>query len=333
LATHVATSLAFPKFRALDSDGEPLAGGKVYVYEVGSTTEVDTYPTYADATTQDISGGTLNTHPVILDADGEADIFVRNGIYKVVLKDSTDVLQWTIDRVPMGRASPFPAVTEWTEETTYTFTYLSGTSFQVDSVDATATYHVGRRIKTTSINGDVYSTITATAFATHTTVTVVNDSGTLDAAMAYLYYATASQVNPSHRDPVSFVSVIKNGDQTDFDPVAKVTAWTEQSDSLSEFATPTFTAKYPGKYLINLQIEFSDSGTDVAVTGYIYVNGSAVSQSVNRSDDTADEIKSMHLHHMVTLAAGGTVEAYVLGSGNTTVKGTSGTRLSVVRVG
>lgn len=324
-----AAPLYVPKFRVLDANANPLAGGKVYTYRAGTSTPQATYPTYDDA----IAGTNANANPTILDANGEASIFAQNTHgYKVAVYDADDVLQWTLDNVYAGFGTPSPVVSEWIPETGE-IAYISGTSFRVsESEDLTAVYHPGRRVKTINTGGTVYSTVVSSSYGVGTTVTVVNDSGTLDADLSAVFYGITSAVNPSAFDPKSCVSVIKNGDQTDFNGVAKVTPWTEEVDSLAEFATDVFTAKYPGKYLVELSIEFSDSGTDVAVTGYIYKNGSPVTQSVQRSDDTSGEIKSMHLHFLGALAAGDTVEAYVLGSDNTTVKGTSGTRLSVVRI-
>ena len=84
------------RFRAFDANGDPLAGGKLYTYEAGTSTPKDTY------TTQDES--VANANPVILDADGYADVWLGTGFYKLVLKDSADVTLWTIDDV-VGAAS------------------------------------------------------------------------------------------------------------------------------------------------------------------------------------------------------------------------------------
>lgn len=88
----MTTSLMpLPKFRAFDSEGAPLVGGKVYTYEAGTNTELATFTDY--------SGLSANTNPVILDANGEADIWLEQQKYKIVLKDANDVTQWTVDNV------------------------------------------------------------------------------------------------------------------------------------------------------------------------------------------------------------------------------------------
>lgn len=84
------TLLPVPKARFFDASGAPLAGGKVYTYVAGTTTPKTTYT--------DAGGGTPNANPVILDAAGEANIWIQ-GNYKIVLKNSADVTQWTVDNV------------------------------------------------------------------------------------------------------------------------------------------------------------------------------------------------------------------------------------------
>lgn len=86
----MANLFPYPQFRAFDGSGEPLAGGKVFFYESGTTTPKDTFT--------DQGEGTPNTNPVILDSEGYADIW-GNGSYKVILKDSNDVVISTTDEV------------------------------------------------------------------------------------------------------------------------------------------------------------------------------------------------------------------------------------------
>ena len=80
-----------PKTRFFNAAGTaPLVGGKVYTYAAGTTTPKTTYTDY--------NAGTPNSNPVILDANGEANIWY-NGNYKIVLKDANDVQQWSVDNV------------------------------------------------------------------------------------------------------------------------------------------------------------------------------------------------------------------------------------------
>ena len=90
----MAQALVFPRFRAFDHSGNPLSGGKVYTYSAGTSSAKDSYPTAADA----LAGTNALSNPVILDANGESTIYL-NGSYKIVLKDSNDVQQWSLDNV------------------------------------------------------------------------------------------------------------------------------------------------------------------------------------------------------------------------------------------
>lgn len=77
------TPIPFVKARFFDRCGKPLAGGKVYTYEANTTTAKTTY--------KDPYGLTPNTNPIILDAAGEADIYLE-GTYRIRIMDRNDVL-------------------------------------------------------------------------------------------------------------------------------------------------------------------------------------------------------------------------------------------------
>lgn len=85
----MAQLLVQPKARFVDDNGDPLASGKVYTYAAGTSTPLATYT--------DKDAGTPNANPVVLDARGEADIWLSNSSYKIVLKDSDDNLIYTVD--------------------------------------------------------------------------------------------------------------------------------------------------------------------------------------------------------------------------------------------
>lgn len=78
-----------------DSSGDPLLGGKLYVYESGTTTPKDTYA--------DVGYTTPNTNPIVLGADGRMpDVFFA-GEAKIVLTDADDVQIAVLD--PIGGES------------------------------------------------------------------------------------------------------------------------------------------------------------------------------------------------------------------------------------
>ena len=88
-----AEPMPAPKYRAFDSNGIPLAGGKLYSYQAGTTTPIATYTTRA--------GTVANANPVVLNANGEADVWLApNTLYKLELRNSAGVVQWTVDNLP-----------------------------------------------------------------------------------------------------------------------------------------------------------------------------------------------------------------------------------------
>lgn len=95
-----------PMFRAYGNNNNPLAGGQLYTYQAGTTTPAATYT--------DSTGNTPNSNPVVLNARGEAPVWLSpTQAYKLVLRDSSGNLIWTVDQV----TSPAPvAVGNMTDE-------------------------------------------------------------------------------------------------------------------------------------------------------------------------------------------------------------------------
>lgn len=89
-----------PKMQFFDINGEPLVGGKVYTYQAGTTTPLDTYT--------DNTNAYANPNPVILNARGEAAIWLGGLNYKFRLTDANDVEIWTVDYIsgPISGVSP-----------------------------------------------------------------------------------------------------------------------------------------------------------------------------------------------------------------------------------
>lgn len=74
-----------------DSNGQPLAGGQVFFYVVGTTTPLTTY--------QDQGLSVPNTNPVVLNAAGRATIW-GTGSFRQVVYDVFGNLVW--DQVTSG---------------------------------------------------------------------------------------------------------------------------------------------------------------------------------------------------------------------------------------
>lgn len=87
----MATLATNVSFQCLGLDGKPLAGGKVYTYEAGTTTPKSTYTTMA--------GDVPNSNPVILDQNGKAKIFLGDGAYRMRILDSNEALVDDIDQI------------------------------------------------------------------------------------------------------------------------------------------------------------------------------------------------------------------------------------------
>src|SRR5215472_7626791 len=74
------------------SSGKPLAGGKIFTYQAGTSTPQTTYT--------DSTGLIANTNPVILDAAGGASIWLTSGqSYRIVAQNSSGVQEWVQDNV------------------------------------------------------------------------------------------------------------------------------------------------------------------------------------------------------------------------------------------
>lgn len=201
--------LTYPKFQSPALDGANLSGGKVYFYESGTTTPKDTY--------SDSDLSTPNTNPVILNARGEADIYL-NGEYKIVLKDSTDTTIWTEDNYSVLSNS------QW--GTSVPATYVSATSFKVIG-DLTADYETGRRIKCTDAS-TLYGAITLSSyFAPDTTVNISLDSGSLSVSLTGVELSILTVSNDAL--PINSRTIYKG--------VATGTA-----DALTVALTPTLTS-------------------------------------------------------------------------------------------
>ncbi len=81
-----------PVFKAFDNNGFPLANGMLYSYIAGTSTPQATYT--------DSTGSTPNTNPVVLNARGEANVWLNpTQGYKLVLTDSLGNQIWAVDGI------------------------------------------------------------------------------------------------------------------------------------------------------------------------------------------------------------------------------------------
>lgn len=87
----MATISPLPKLQFFDANGDPLVGGKLYTYAAGTTTPLATY------TSQLATNPASN--PIILNARGEAEVWLGANAYKFKLTSATGVEIWTVDNL------------------------------------------------------------------------------------------------------------------------------------------------------------------------------------------------------------------------------------------
>jgi hypothetical protein len=163
------STLFAPFFQQVDSNGAPLSGAKLYFYQTGTSTLLDTYTSSALTTP--------NANPVVADANGRwGPIYLgTSSDYKVILKDSSDVAIATEDPI-----------------------FASGTSGRVVVEDVAYTASVSDRLiaYTTLTAARTVALPSAASFAAGTMLYVVDESGNATASVTL-------SVSPSGSDTIS----------------------------------------------------------------------------------------------------------------------------------
>jgi hypothetical protein len=156
--------------------GNPLSGG--YLYSVQPGTAAPAWQgsiAYPMATYTDSTGLVPNTNPIILDGNGQADVWL-SGYTKLVLYDMNGNLVWTRDNVS-SMANLQPSTLQFIPQSAQpTFVSASGQTgiFSVPG-NYTSTFQVGTAVQATITGGNVYGevqSIYASGTPTVTTVTV-----------------------------------------------------------------------------------------------------------------------------------------------------------------
>lgn len=178
-----------------DGNGALASNYRLFFYAAGSSTKQNTYNSSA--------GSVANSNPIVLNALGEpgVEIWLTAGqSYKLGIAipgtdDPPASFVWTEDNIT-GVNDTTSAVDQW-KASQLTPTFVNATSFTFTG-DQTTIFEVGRRLKSTTSGGTIYSTISASSFgAGLTTVTVVNDSGALDAGLSAVSYGILSNTHAS----------------------------------------------------------------------------------------------------------------------------------------
>ena len=221
--------------QVVDSNGNPLVGGYWQVFLAGTSTPVTTYT--------DSTGITPQPTSITLDAAGRPanPIWLSGGIpVKFRLFSATAVPLLTVDNVS-GINDP-AGVTAQDQWVLYGAapTYISGTSFSVAG-DQTGIFQIGRRVRTVNTGGVIYSSITNSVYGAVTTVTVTNDSGTLDAGLSAVSYGLLTSLSMSIP-----TTIARSGVNTDITSLASpaIAAATATTQARTDISTKVATTAY-----------------------------------------------------------------------------------------
>jgi len=177
--------------------GALAVGYYVQTYLAGSSTLATTYT--------DAGGGTPNANSatlastVILNAAGlnpAGGFWLTAGVsYKFVIRNAAGVVVETVNDIT-GVTGTSTANSQWVASGVAP-TFVSGTSFTLAG-DQTSAFQVGRRLQFTVTAGTVYGTISVSAFAALSTITVIMDGATvLDGGLSVVNLSILTATNPA----------------------------------------------------------------------------------------------------------------------------------------
>lgn len=123
-----------PRAQEHDSSGNPVGGGKLFFYEVGTSTKKTTY--------SDKALTSANANPVVADSAGRFDNIYTDGAYKVVLAPSTDSdpptsAIYTEDDVSFGASGDF-----WGDTNTLTSATAINATHEKELVRCSGTFNL-----------------------------------------------------------------------------------------------------------------------------------------------------------------------------------------------
>ncbi len=308
-----------PKPQFVDANGDPMSGGTLQTLAAGSSTPQVTYT--------DSTGGTGNPTTITLNVRGESpnEVWLTAGLsYKLILKDSAGVTVWTVDNVA-GVNDVSGSLDEW-KASAVTPTFVSGTSFTLPG-DQTVEFHKSRRLKTTNSGGTVYSTITSSVFAPNTTtVTVVNDSGNLDAGLSSVSYGIVRATNPS----VSPDAVTRKGASVTSGATTDI--WSIAGDYVHVTGTTTITsfgtAPYAGAQrtiIFDGALTLTHNATSLVLPGAGNIFTAANDRAVVRADTTANMVVVEYVRAAGTPVVGSSVPRSYLAGLTMSTAGSSAT--------
>ena len=189
----MATTYLSPIFNGgqqFTNAGNILVGGIITTFTAGTSTPQATFKDNAGS----VSWGTSITLDSAGRVPNSGEIWLTAGVlYKFILTDSALNVIYTFDNIQGVNNTALANPNEWVTSG-FVPTYISATSFSVPG-NQTATLQVGRRIQT---DGPIYSTILTSSFGGGiTTVTTLNDSGSLAPGFSTLNYGFLAALDPS----------------------------------------------------------------------------------------------------------------------------------------
>lgn len=188
------------------------------------------------------------------------------------------------DAVPLSQINLLAS--DWIFETNNVI-IQSSNQFKVLGIDRTATYQPGRRVRINHNSGGTttYGTVFSSSFAVDTLVSVTLDTGILSPTITGVYYGIIAPGNRSSLPTKSAVLVTMTGGGAltsgaiyILGAAAPFATTSVVADVLGEMAAGVFTAKQPGLYAVDCQINTLRNGSTVTADGQfgVYVNGAAV---------------------------------------------------------
>lgn len=274
-----------PKPQFVDANGAPMSSGTLTFYAAGSTTPQNTYT--------DATGGTPNSNPITLNVRGETpnEVWLTGGLsYKLVLKDAAGATVWTVDNIA-GVNDVTAAIDEW-KASALTPTFVSATSFTLVG-DQTVEFHKGRRLKSTNSGGTIYSTVVASSFAVTTTVTVANDTGSLDSGLSAVSLGIVRASNPS----ISPDMIYRKGTAVASSGTGTTDIWSIAGDYVHVTGTNTITslgtAAYAGDertVIFDGALILTHNATTLQIPGGASITTAAGDRMQVRADTTANMI-------------------------------------------
>lgn len=254
-----ASLLIPPVARFFDASGNPLAGGKVYTYEAGTLTPKATYT--------DFTAGTPNANPVILDAAGEADIWL-DGNYKINVTDANDVQQGNF---PVDNVSSFStgSLSEYAVTTGSANTYVLTSSPAITAYTAGLVFNIKINVSNTGPSTINISGLGAASLVKGASTALASGDLVQDRVYQIVYDGTNFQVTPTGSMAWQYATGI-TVDEADIDNVnINGNTITASSGSLliTNLANPTNAQDAATKTYTDNIIQIVNTTTGAVATG------------------------------------------------------------------